>query len=398
MSQEPPVTQTLERDAVAVAVTPRRRWVRPAGAGAVLVLVAIEITVGWSSLATALHQVRTPRLGWLALVVIAELAAMSAYARMQRHLLHSAGVRSSHRDNVRLAYAAHSLNETLPGGPAFSTRFNYQQMRRFGASPAIASWATALSGILSATALAAITAASALASGGATSWADLAALLAGTAVITLGVRHIATHPGAADALLRRPIAAVNRLRRHPADEGRDRVAGFVGQLRTARLRPADGLAAVLYALLNWLVDAAALWLCFRAVGEHSLPPAAILLAFCAAMAAGSVTVIPGGLGIIDSALLLGLMAGGAELSTAVAVVVLYRIVSFGFIIGVGWLFWLQLRLRPGRPAVVPRPRTTRSDSRTRPRTRSGLLAVCPRQSGGTPDASADRARDLQTRL
>jgi uncharacterized membrane protein YbhN (UPF0104 family) len=390
------VTQTLERPAVAPVATVaapstrRRRWIRPAGAAAVLVLVATEITIGWSSLATALQQLRTPRVGWLALVVVAELAAMNAYARMQRRLLRSAGVRSSLGDNVRLAYAAHSLNETLPGGPAFSTRLNYQQMRRFGASPAVASWAIALSGILSALALAAITAGGALASGGATSWADLAALLTGAVVVTLGVRHIATHPATAETLLRVPMAAVNRLRRRPAAAGHDRVAGFVDQLRAARLGPADGFAAVAFALLNWLLDAAALWLCFYAVGEHSLSPTATLLAFCAAMAAGSVTIVPGGLGIVDSALLLGLVAGGAALPVAISVVVLYRIVSLGFIIGLGWFFWLQLRVCPSRPATRRSPRAA-VGPRVGPRTSSRRLAVCPRRSQPAPtSASGDQ--------
>src|ERR1700733_3425947 len=108
---------------------------------------------------------------------------MSSYALMQRWLLRSAGVRASYRQHVRLAYAAHSLNETLPGGPAFSTRLNYQQMRRFGASPAIASWAIALSGLFSSTALAAITVGGALATGGATHWSRFVALLAVAALL-----------------------------------------------------------------------------------------------------------------------------------------------------------------------------------------------------------------------
>jgi uncharacterized membrane protein YbhN (UPF0104 family) len=376
--QEQSVTQTMQRRAVTAH---RYRWIRPVAVGAVLILFAAEITIGWSSLSSALHQLRTPRVGWLLLVILAELAAMSTYARLQRRLLRSAGVHSSYRDHVRLAYAAHSLNETLPGGPAFSTRLNYQQMRRFGATPAVATWAIALSGILSSIALAAITAGDALASGGAASWAELVVLASAVTVITLGVRHVATHPATVESLLRRPIAAVNRLRRHPAAEGQDRVARFVEQLRAARLRPADAIAAALYALLNWLLDAGALWLCFYAVGEHSPSPTATLLAFCAAMAAGSVTVIPGGLGIIDSALLLGLVAGGATLPVAVAVVVLYRIVSFGFIIGLGWYFWLQLRLHPGSPAAEPAP-----SPRVGPRTNPRLMGVCPRHS----DATADR--------
>jgi uncharacterized membrane protein YbhN (UPF0104 family) len=207
--------------------------------------------------------------------------------------------------------------------------------------------------------------------------------VAGATVITLGVRHVATHPATAQWLLHAPIAVFNRLRRHPATDGQDRVSGFIDQLRAARLRPADAIAAVMYALLNWLLDAGALWLCFYAVGEHSPSPTATLLAFCAAMAAGSVTVIPGGLGIIDSALLLGLVTGGTTLPVAVAVVVLYRIVSFGFIIGLGWYFWLQLRLHQGSPAAEPAPDAATSP-RVGPRTNTRLLGVCPRQSHAIP--------------
>ena len=49
-----------------------------------------------------------------------------------------AGTKVSIRKHVATAYAAHSLSATLPGGPVFSTTFNFQQMRRFGASAAVA--------------------------------------------------------------------------------------------------------------------------------------------------------------------------------------------------------------------------------------------------------------------
>jgi uncharacterized membrane protein YbhN (UPF0104 family) len=368
-----------------------RRWIRPAAAGALFVLFAIELTVGWPALAGALRQLRAPHIGWLALVVLAELAAMSAYARMQRRLLHSAGVRSALRDHAKLAYAAHSLNETLPGGPAFSTRLNYQQMRRFGATPAVASWAIALSGIMSTTALAVITAGSALAAGGSTHWPRLVALLAVAALIAFGVRRLTAHPGAAEAVIRRPLTAFNRLRHRPPTETNAHIAGFLGQLRAARLGPADGLAGATHALLNWLLDATALWLCFYAVGEHPPTPTAVLLAFCAAMAAGSVTVVPGGLGIIDSALILGLVAGGTTLPVAVAVVVLYRIVSFGFIITLGWLFWLQLRATPGRPTPQPSSRPATTPSRSGPRTSPRRLGICPRHAHTAPASSTSPA-------
>jgi uncharacterized protein (TIRG00374 family) len=383
------VIETKQRDDLATARTGRHRWVRRAAVVVVLVLFTTELILGWSALTGALHQLRRPHVGWLALTVVAELVAMGAYALMQRRLLSAAGVRASYSQHVRLAYAAHSLNETLPGGPAFSTRLNYQQMRGFGASPAIASWAIGLSGVLSATALAAITVGSALATGAAADWSHLIALLAVAGLIVLGVHHLTRHSATVEALVRARLATFNRLRRRPEAEGYERVAGFLGQLRTARLHPADGLAAAALAVLNWLVDGVALWLCFLVVGERPAAPAAVILAFCGAMAAGSVTVVPGGLGIIDSTLILGLIAGGVTAPVAVAVVVLYRIISVGFIITLGWLFWLRLRVHTARPAApVLRPAATRSGMG--PRTSPRRLAVCPRQLSAVSHSSVAR--------
>ncbi|MEU4235964.1 YbhN family protein [Actinoplanes sp. NPDC026619] len=336
---------------------------RYAGIAAVIALLAVELALGWSSLAGALHQLRTPHLGWLALAMLAEVASMSAYARMQRRILRSAGVRAPYADNVRLAYAAHSLNETLPGGPAFSAKLNYQQMRRFGASPAVASWSIALSGILSGAALAVVTVGSALAAGGATHWGDLAGLLVAAVLLTLGVRRVAQRPAIVETLTRAPLAWFNRLRHRPAHHGHDRIHGFLEQLRAARLSPGHGVAAATYAVLNWLLDAVCLWLCFRAIGEPPAGVTAVLLAFCAAMAAGTITIVPGGLGIIDSALVLGLIAGGAAAPAALATVVLYRVITLGFILGLGWLSWLRIRRRPQAPTTQPTDQDQADDVR-----------------------------------
>ncbi|GAA0581476.1 YbhN family protein [Paractinoplanes ferrugineus] len=318
----------------------RSRWSRRVGLVALGGLFGTELALGWHSLAGAVGHLRAPHPGWLTIAVLAEIASMGAYARMQRRLLLSAGINRPITDHLALAYAAHSLSVTLPGGPAFSTRFNYQQMIRFGATPAIASWCIALSGILSATALAAVTTAGALAAGGATHWRHLAALGVATVLLVLGIRQVIHRP----ALVSVPVTWLNRLRRRPAADGGDRVRSFVEQLRSARLHPGHGMAAAVFAVLNWVFDAVCLWLCCRAIGDHvNLAP--VLLAFCAAMAAGTITIIPGGLGIIDSALVLGLLAGGVPTSAAIAAVVLYRLISFGFIIGLGWISWLVMRRR-----------------------------------------------------
>lgn len=327
------------------AAPPRTR----AGRLVVAVVVAVlgaELVLGWRFLADALAHLRAPHLGWLAAALLAGIAAMQAYARMQRHLLRSAGVRVSLRRHTALAYAAHSLSVTLPGGPAFSTAFNYRQMRRFGASPAIASWCIALSGILSAAALAVLTAFSTVTANGTPDLHTFAALAVAGLLATLGIRRLARHPGSLTTVTRPLLIGVNRLRHRPADHGQDRVRSFAEQLRAARLTPGHGAAAVTFALLNWLLDAACLWMCCLAVGGGTIGAGQLLLAFCAGMAAGTITIVPGGLGIIDGALVLGLMAGGIATEVAIAVVVLYRLITLGFIIGMGWLSYLAIRRNP----------------------------------------------------
>jgi len=320
-----------------------RRWLPRIAVTAVLVLFAVELAVGWPSLAAALARLRAPQPGWLAAGLVLEIAAMGAYARMQRRLLRSAGIQAPLRQHLTLAYAAHSLSATLPGGAAFSTRLNYQQMRRFGASPAVASWAIALSAILSATAFAVVSAVSAVAANGTPQWHTLAALIIAGLLLMLGVRYITARPGRIEPAARAALARVNRLLRRAPEQGLDQVRGFAEQLRAARLAPGHGAAAAAFAVLNWLLDAAALWMCLRAVSDAPPIASQVLLAFCAAMATGSITILPAGLGIIDSALIVALMAGGTASATAIAAVVLYRILTLGFIIGTGWLAWLSLR-------------------------------------------------------
>ncbi|WP_246278486.1 hypothetical protein [Phytohabitans rumicis] len=200
---------------------PRRSWVRGSAVAALLALFAVELTLAWPSLTAALAQLQAPDARWLAVAVAAEVTAMGAYAQMQRRLLRSAGVKVPIHRHLALTYAAHSLSVTLPGGPAFSTQLNYQQMRRFGATPAVASWCIALSGILSATALAILTAVGGLAANGAPQWHTLAGLGVATLLLLLGVRQVTRHPEALEPATRATLARINRLRHRPATQGLD---------------------------------------------------------------------------------------------------------------------------------------------------------------------------------
>ena len=334
---------------------PGRRWLPRIAVAAVLILVAVELTLGWPSLASALARLRAPQPGWVAAGLVLEIASMCAYALMQRHLLSSAGVRAPMRRNVELAYAAHSLSASLPGGAAFSTRFNYRQMRGFGATPAVASWAIALSGVLSAAAFAVISAVAAISANGTPQWRTLAGLALAALLLVLGVRWSTARPERLEAAARAALVRVNPLLHRSPEQGLDNIRDFAGQLRAARLSAGHGAAAAVFAVLNWLFDAACLWMTIGAVSDKPLGATAVLLAFCAGMAAGSITILPGGLGIIDNALIIGLVAGGTATATAIAAVVLYRLLTLGFIVGAGWVVWFATK---GTAATEDRSRVS----------------------------------------
>ncbi|MET0417688.1 MAG: YbhN family protein [Actinoplanes sp.] len=321
-------------------------WRRgPTVAAVVVLILGAELILGWSALSGAIAQLRTPKWNWVTAALIAELISMGAYARMQRTLLHGAGTKVSIRKHVATAYAAHSLSATLPGGPVFSTTFSFQQMRRFGASPAVASWCVALSGTLSTGALVVIGAVGGIMVRNTGSWHTLVAYAVAAVFIAFGVRMLAGRPELLDRPVRAMLRGLNRLRRRPPEHGRDRLLGFVAQLSEVRVHPANFVVAVVLALLNWLFDALCLWLCCVAVGATDINPVNLVIAYCAGMAAASLPIVPGGLGVVDGALILGLIAGGLTSPLAVAAVVLYRVISFGFIIGLGWLAWLLIQAR-----------------------------------------------------
>ena len=98
----------------------------------------------------------------------------------------------------------------------------------------------------------------------------------------------------------------------------------------------------LAALLNWLFDIACLAACCVAVGANGMTISLVLLAYAAATAASSAAFLPGGLGLVDGALLAALVAGGVPSKPALAAVLLYRLISFVGVAATGWLAWLWL--------------------------------------------------------
>jgi uncharacterized protein (TIRG00374 family) len=100
---------------------------------------------------------------------------------------------------------------------------------------------------------------------------------------------------------------------------------------------------------NWLLDCACFAMMFKAIGAP-IPWSGLLLAYGAGQLAATLPITPGGLGVVEGSITVALVAfGGSEASTAYAVL-LYRLISFWFILVLGWTLIgeMALEVRRGR--------------------------------------------------
>jgi uncharacterized protein (TIRG00374 family) len=103
--------------------------------------------------------------------------------------------------------------------------------------------------------------------------------------------------------------------------------------------------SLVWASLNWLLDAASLW-CFVAAFGHLANPIELFAAYGIANVAGALPVTPGGLGVVDSTLPLLLIGFGVTRSVATLGVLGWRMVNFWLPIPTGALAYLSLKVKP----------------------------------------------------
>lgn len=309
------------------------------------------ITVQHEELVSALVGVAHAKLGLVAGAIACERVSMWSFARMQRRLLRASGHHLSRLSLIGIVFAANALSVTVPiAGPGLAAAFTFQEFGRHQVSRPAAAFTLAVSGVLSTMSLTVILAAGALASGNPVAailgLLAAAGITAGTVAALLAFRL----PSARRVLERavvRVVGAAQRLRRKPAELPETVVATVLRQLADLRLRRVDWTLAVCYTFLNWLGDAACLALSIRAAGLH-IPLRDLLLVWSAGLAASSVGLTPGGVGIVEAALVAALAGVGVPAARATVAVMIYRLISLWLVILSGWIIFLALRSRRAR--------------------------------------------------
>jgi uncharacterized protein (TIRG00374 family) len=275
-----------------------------------------------------------------------QLVALYFYSLLTRAALGHAGSSLSSLRVFRIQLSTRALTNTVPGGNAAGSALGYRLLTLSGIRGADAGFALATAGIGSAVVLNLVFWLGLVVSvprRGVNPYYGGAAL---TGIIVIGIAAFLV-VGIMEGQTRAEAIArwiARTLRTDP-----DRLAAVIRQLGV-RL---DDLASdrvllkkvVLFALLNWLVDAASLWVFLRAFGG-SLDIDALIVSFGLANLLAAVPITPGGLGYVDLAYLSTLVGFGLTNSNARLGIASYRLAQFFFPILIGGLAYLSLRVGP----------------------------------------------------
>jgi uncharacterized membrane protein YbhN (UPF0104 family)/dienelactone hydrolase len=349
---------TLTRDVSADAG--HRRAARAAAATIAAAALAAAAVSERSSVTASLAVLGHLHWLWIPAAIVLEAASMAAFAFMLRRLLATGGTRVGVRSMLATSFAANALSVSIPVvGPELATAFTFRRFTRHGADSPLAGWSLLAGGVVSAATGALVVLGGGLASGDGlvTGFAVPGGALAVAALVALGAA--ARRPQLRHGLERPATWALRhaaRLLRRPTEDPGQIIRTWAERLGSLQLEPSGWMAVTGLGMVNWLADAAVLVVSIRAAGGP-VPWNDLLLVYGSGIAAQSLNITPGGLGVVEGTLSLALVATGLHASQALAAVLLYRLASFWLVALAGWLvLWFLRRRQRGRDATAPRRR------------------------------------------
>ncbi|MGI5241214.1 flippase-like domain-containing protein [Dactylosporangium sp. CA-139066] len=298
----------------------KSRWWRWALLVVGLGVAAVTLQGHLPSPADAWAALRGASPAWLLLACALSALSMAAFAEQQRHLLSAFGVRMTAPASLALSYARSAMAASLPAGSAISAGYAFRQFRARGAGPAAAGAVILLSGVAS---------------------------LAGLALVYMVIEARWTLWLLAAVAL--PLARISR----PAVDV-DVPPRSGGRLRhvlrlAAAVPPRRWIGVLAIAAFNWLTDLACLLAAMQAVGLD-VPWQSAAIGYLVAQLVRQIPATPGGVGVIEAALVIALTTAGATAAPAAAAVLIYRVLSCWGVVPIGLACWTALKAPAPAPA------------------------------------------------
>jgi uncharacterized protein (TIRG00374 family) len=274
--------------------------------------------------------------------LVLELASFLAYARLTQ-LLIPAGSRPGLATCFGAVMASTGVNHVVPGGAATTVAVNYRLLGRAGVPGDELGFALGTQAVGSAVVLNVILWCALLASIPASGFHPLYATAAGVGAVLIALFSAAmiTLLRGRETLADRVARIAGRLPRVDRDAVRRTMLGLADQLESLTGDRRRLVMVLGFAALNWLLDAAALWVAMTAFGPR---PAVVglLVAYGLANVMAAIPISPGGLGVIEAIMIPTLVGFGSPRSQAAIGVVVYRLVNFWMPIPVGAVAYLAV--------------------------------------------------------
>jgi hypothetical protein len=277
---------------------------------------------------------------WLAAALLAEIVAVVAFSVIQRRLVVNLGGDLSRRRSIELTLTSGAISSALPAGAALGAGYTYRRLRRAGLRGGDA-------GVTMVASAGMLTGALLL----------LYLVLTGPTLLdqladVIGRNHV----GGLVVLIGAIVLYVIVKPRHPSRPG-DEPAGWLAErVRNSRatFRAVPSQAwwiSSVSAVVKWIADFAVLAAATFAVGA-SVDFVALATVYVGIQVIRQIPLTPGGIGIIEAALLAGLVTAGAAAAPAAAAVVIYRVLTVWLILPAGAIAALADRAGRAAPALT----------------------------------------------
>lgn len=279
---------------------------------------------------------------YLVLALVVEIGSLAAYSQLLRSLLFTGGVGSGLWKMITIFLASYSINNLLPGGPAFASVYSYRRFRDLGASEGLAGWALFASNVLAAMALLFLALIGLVVSEGNASGISLVGSIAMVGLFLVLALLAVAKAGHVIAIFGFLFSQIHKKFGF-SWAGTQKIRELQREVSTISPSPVRLISGFSWGFANWVLDAGALVFAYLATGSP-VPFGGILLAYSAGQLAANFPITPGGLGVVEGSISIALVAYGGNQEATVAAVLLYRFLSFWIWLLPGLVSYVGLRL------------------------------------------------------
>lgn len=303
--------------------------------------------------AKTLHRLATANYWLIPVAMLAEFLSLFAYAKLTTTVLPRPQPSLGTVAKVDLSSLA--VSHVLPGGTASGAGLSVRLFNSLGVRPADSGFAIATQGLGSAVILNLMLWTALIVSIPLYGFQLLYLLVAllgillisGFAVLVISFSRGAPRITNCTVWVIRHLPYLRRFE----DKIISAISRIAEQVNTlAGNRPLVKKAAV-WALLNWVLDATALWIMLAAFGSLTNPDA-LLVAYGIANVLAVIPITPSGLGVVEATLIALLSGFGTPRGVAILGVLAYRLINFWLPIPVGVGTYVALRVSRGEDATL----------------------------------------------